>query len=74
MILADTESQRRIALDKICPCRRATFKGHLRVMGERPVTIRYLSIRRLHEILPTKDMTPLRSPRSPSSSDTTPDA
>ena len=56
MILADTESQRRIALNKILPMQKGDFKGIYEVMGERPVTIRYLDPP-LHEFLPAKTMT-----------------
>ena len=56
MILADTESQRRIALNKILPMQKEDFKGIYRVMGELPVTIRYLDPP-LHEFLPPKNMT-----------------
>ncbi len=56
MILASTESQRRIALDKILPMQKGDFKGIYEVMGERPVTIRYLDPP-LHEFLPAKSMT-----------------
>ncbi|MGI6236495.1 MAG: pyruvate, phosphate dikinase [Candidatus Excrementavichristensenella sp.] len=56
MILADTESQRRIALNKILPMQKEDFKGIYRVMGELPVTIRYLDPP-LHEFLPSKNMT-----------------
>ena len=56
MILASTESQRRIALNKILPMQKGDFKGIYQVMGERPVTIRYLDPP-LHEFLPSKNMT-----------------
>ncbi len=56
MILADTEAQRRAALQKILPMQKGDFKGIYEVMGERPVTIRYLDPP-LHEFLPGKDMT-----------------
>ncbi|MEG0146219.1 MAG: putative PEP-binding protein, partial [Clostridia bacterium] len=55
MILASTESQRRIALEKILPMQKGDFKGIYEVMGERPVTIRYLDPP-LHEFLPAKNM------------------
>ena len=55
MILADTEAQRRAALDKILPMQKGDFKGIYEVMGERPVTIRYLDPP-LHEFLPAKTM------------------
>ena len=56
MILADSESQRRMALNKILPMQKSDFKGIYEVMGERPVTIRYLDPP-LHEFLPAKTMT-----------------
>jgi pyruvate,orthophosphate dikinase len=55
MILADTEEQRRAALDKLLPMQKSDFKGIYEVMGERPVTIRYLDPP-LHEFLPAKSM------------------
>jgi pyruvate,orthophosphate dikinase len=55
MILADTEEQRRAALAKILPMQKSDFKGIYEVMGERPVTIRYLDPP-LHEFLPAKNM------------------
>ncbi|MDL2206998.1 pyruvate, phosphate dikinase [Eubacteriales bacterium OttesenSCG-928-N13] len=55
MILAETESQRRIALEKILPMQKSDFKGIYEVMGARPVTIRYLDPP-LHEFLPTEKM------------------
>ncbi|OPZ69886.1 MAG: Pyruvate, phosphate dikinase [Firmicutes bacterium ADurb.Bin467] len=55
MILADTEAQRRHALDKLLPMQKGDFKGIYEVMEERPVTIRYLDPP-LHEFLPRKDM------------------
>ena len=54
MILSDTESQRRFALAKILPMQKGDFKGIYEVMGERPVTIRYLDPP-LHEFLPGKN-------------------
>ena len=55
MILADTEAQRRAALAKLLPMQKGDFKGIYEVMGERPVTIRYLDPP-LHEFLPAKTM------------------
>ena len=55
MILADTEEQRRAALAKLLPMQKGDFKGIYEVMGERPVTIRYLDPP-LHEFLPAKSM------------------
>ncbi|MBE5766997.1 MAG: pyruvate, phosphate dikinase [Clostridiales bacterium] len=51
MILADTEEQRRAALNKLLPMQRGDFKGIYEAMEERPVTIRYLDPP-LHEFLP----------------------
>ena len=56
MILSETEEQRRKALDKLLPMQKGDFKGIYEVMGERPVTIRYLDPP-LHEFLPNKSMT-----------------
>ncbi len=55
MILADNETQRRKALDKLLPMQKGDFKGIYEAMGERPVTIRYLDPP-LHEFLPAKSM------------------
>ncbi|MGI6239535.1 MAG: pyruvate, phosphate dikinase [Christensenellales bacterium] len=54
MILADNEEQRRGALAKLLPMQKGDFKGIYEVMGERPVTIRYLDPP-LHEFLPHPD-------------------
>jgi pyruvate,orthophosphate dikinase len=54
MILADDETGRRKALDKLLPIQRADFKGIFEVMKERPVTIRTLDPP-LHEFLPHTD-------------------
>ena len=51
MILADTAEARKEALDKLLPMQKADFKEILKVMGERPVTIRLLDPP-LHEFLP----------------------
>ncbi len=56
MILADTEAQRRAALDKLLPMQRGDFEGIYQAMEERPVTIRLLDPP-LHEFLPQKSMT-----------------
>ena len=54
MILADTEEERRVALDRILPYQREDFEGLYDAMGERPVTIRLLDPP-LHEFLPHED-------------------
>ncbi len=51
MILAETEQQRRIALDKLLPHQRTDFIGILTAMDGLPVTIRLLDPP-LHEFLP----------------------
>ena len=51
MILADSAEARKEALDKLLPMQKADFKEILKVMGERPVTIRLLDPP-LHEFLP----------------------
>jgi pyruvate,orthophosphate dikinase len=51
MILADNEGDRVRALAKLLPYQREDFLGIFRVMGERPVTIRFLDPP-LHEFLP----------------------
>ena len=51
MILAETEEERREALDGLLPYQKEDFKGIYKVMGERPVTIRLLDPP-LHEFLP----------------------
>ncbi len=53
MICARTEKERKVALNKIEPFQRADFVEMYRIMGERPMTIRYLDPP-LHEFLPTK--------------------
>jgi pyruvate,orthophosphate dikinase len=55
MILADNVEQRKSALDKLLPMQKADFKGIYAVMGELPVTIRFLDPP-LHEFLPRADM------------------
>ncbi|MDI9490376.1 MAG: pyruvate, phosphate dikinase [Bacillota bacterium] len=54
MIVADTEEERRSALDKILPVQQADFEGIFEVMAGRPVTIRLLDPP-LHEFLPTEE-------------------
>jgi pyruvate,orthophosphate dikinase len=54
MIVAETEEQRRKALDKILPMQREDFIGIYEAMEDRPVTIRFLDPP-LHEFLPTED-------------------
>src|SRR5579871_568155 len=54
MILADTEIERRAALEKILPMQRADFVAIFRAMDGLPVTIRLLDPP-LHEFLPQKD-------------------
>jgi pyruvate, orthophosphate dikinase len=57
MILADTESERRAALDKLLPFQQADFEGIFEAMAGLPVTIRLLDPP-LHEFLPDeKDAT-----------------
>ena len=51
MILADTEAERRTALDKLLPFQRSDFEGLFRAMKGLPVTIRLLDPP-LHEFLP----------------------
>jgi pyruvate,orthophosphate dikinase len=51
MILAETEEERKAALDRLLPMQRADFEGILRAMEGRPVTIRLLDPP-LHEFLP----------------------
>jgi pyruvate,orthophosphate dikinase len=54
MILADSEAERRKALDRLLPLQRADFEGIFRAMAGRPVTIRTLDPP-LHEFLPHTD-------------------
>ena len=54
MIMADTEEERRAALDELLPFQKADFKGIYEVMGDRPVTIRLLDPP-LHEFMPHSD-------------------
>ncbi|MEL6366286.1 MAG: pyruvate, phosphate dikinase, partial [Pseudomonadota bacterium] len=54
MILADTEAERRAALDKLLPMQRGDFAELFRVMAGLPVTVRLLDPP-LHEFLPHSD-------------------
>ncbi|MBN9553979.1 MAG: pyruvate, phosphate dikinase, partial [Alphaproteobacteria bacterium] len=54
MILADTEAERRAALDKLLPIQRGDFEEIFKAMEGLPVTIRLLDPP-LHEFLPHKD-------------------
>ncbi len=54
MIVAETVEDRKKALAKIMPYQQGDFEGLFEVMGERPVTIRFLDPP-LHEFLPTKE-------------------
>ena len=54
MIVAPSEKERRVALDKILPMQRGDFEGIFKVMAGLPVTIRLLDPP-LHEFLPTED-------------------
>ena len=54
MILAETETERRNALDKLLPLQRHDFAGIFEAMNGRPVTIRTLDPP-LHEFLPHED-------------------
>ena len=56
MILADTEAQRRTALDKLLPMQKGDFKAMYKALEGRPMTVRYLDPP-LHEFLPAKNMT-----------------
>ncbi|HYS79882.1 MAG TPA: pyruvate, phosphate dikinase [Anaeromyxobacteraceae bacterium] len=51
MIVAESEAERRAALDKLLPLQREDFAGIFRAMGSRPVTIRTIDPP-LHEFLP----------------------
>ena len=53
MICARTVEERKAALAKVEPFQEADFTAMYRIMGERPMTIRYLDPP-LHEFLPTK--------------------
>ncbi|MCL1882523.1 MAG: pyruvate, phosphate dikinase [Defluviitaleaceae bacterium] len=54
MILADTEAERRAALDELLPFQKKDFVGIYEVMKDLPVTIRLLDPP-LHEFMPTKE-------------------
>ncbi len=54
MIVAPSERERRIALNKILPMQRGDFEGIFKAMKGLPVTIRLLDPP-LHEFLPTED-------------------
>ncbi len=54
MIIAETETDRRSALDKLLPLQRADFEGLFRAMNGFPVTIRLLDPP-LHEFLPHEE-------------------
>src|SRR3954470_24844634 len=54
MILADTESGRRAALDRLLPFQQSDFEGIFEAMAGLPVTIRLLDPP-LHEFLPSED-------------------
>lgn len=51
MIMADTEEEKKIALEKIKPYQQSDFREIFKVMGENPVTIRLLDPS-LHKFLP----------------------
>jgi len=54
MILADTETGRRAALDRLLPFQQSDFEGIFEAMAGLPVTIRLLDPP-LHEFLPSED-------------------
>ena len=54
MIMADSESERRAALDELLPLQREDFYGLFKAMGGRPVTIRLIDPP-LHEFLPKRE-------------------
>ena len=54
MILAQTEEERKKALEKLLPMQQGDFEGIFEVMQEHPVTIRLLDPP-LHEFLPDKE-------------------
>ncbi len=54
MIFAQSEDERRVALNKLLPFQREDFEGIFRAMGGKPVNIRLLDPP-LHEFLPHKD-------------------
>ena len=53
MICARTTEEREVALAKVEPYQQGDFEAMYRIMGDRPMTIRYLDPP-LHEFLPTK--------------------
>ncbi|MBF0256931.1 MAG: pyruvate, phosphate dikinase, partial [Gammaproteobacteria bacterium] len=53
MILAEEAGSRQVALDKLLPIQRSDFKGMLKAMAGRPVTIRLLDPP-IHEFLPSE--------------------
>jgi pyruvate, orthophosphate dikinase len=53
MIVAETQKDRKIALNRLLPIQREDFMGIFRVMAPRPVTIRLLDPP-IHEFLPTE--------------------
>ena len=55
MIVAETQADRQIALDKLLPIQREDFKEIFKVMSPRPVTIRLLDPP-IHEFLPTEHL------------------
>ena len=55
MIVAETQADRQIALDKLLPIQREDFKAIFKVMSPRPVTIRLLDPP-IHEFLPTEHL------------------
>ena len=53
MIIARTVEEREVALAKVEPFQQSDFEAMYRIVGERPMTIRYLDPP-LHEFLPTR--------------------
>jgi pyruvate,orthophosphate dikinase len=53
MILAEDAASRQVALDKLLPIQRADFKGMLKAMAGKPVTVRLLDPP-VHEFLPSE--------------------
>ncbi|MGD2118908.1 MAG: pyruvate, phosphate dikinase [Chromatiales bacterium] len=53
MIVAETDEQRQVALDKLLPMQRADFRNMFETMAPRPVTIRLLDPP-IHEFLPSE--------------------
>src|SRR5699024_11133942 len=51
MIMAETEEERKKALDRLLPYQKADFKELYRIMEDKPVTVRLLDPP-LHEFLP----------------------